>query len=269
MRLAVTTLAFIAASCLLLPVVEPDGPAGDYVGIGFLLGTLFGQTNVAAAWVALGPGPLNWRLPLSLMWVGLLVACLAMNVAIHGGPNSAVFELGACFLGQWLIVQFPLWTLALGYGLRLRHCDDRRAGAAPQERQFGLRQLMVFTAVVGVILGVGRAIVIAFVPARAGISGDTYIFIFLAVAAVVMSLPLVIASLLPRLALVATVAGLALMALATFWELPLLNQLKGAGGGPDTLHLVWINLFTAAWVLAFTVIARLHGYHLRAARLLE
>ena len=32
--------------------------------------------------------------------------------------------LGGCMLGQWLLVQIPLWALSVGYGVRLRHWTD-------------------------------------------------------------------------------------------------------------------------------------------------
>ncbi len=35
--------------------------------IGFFFGSFFGHTTLAAAWAALGPGPIGWRVPLSLV----------------------------------------------------------------------------------------------------------------------------------------------------------------------------------------------------------
>lgn len=164
--LALTNLFLVLAGCFLLLVITPSGPATNHVAIGLLLGTLFGQINVAAAWGALGPGPLKWRWPLSLAWLGLLLAAFAVNISLHSGPNFSFPELVACFFGQWLLVQMLLWLMALLYALRIRHRQELGLASDRSDRQFGLRQLMLFTAVIGVLLGVGRALVLAFLPGR-------------------------------------------------------------------------------------------------------
>lgn len=260
--LAAVVVAAVLCSAGLLLAIKPNGR--EHLAIGLILGIVFGQTNVAAAWVVLGPGPLLWRLPLSLAWFCLLFGCFALNIGLNGGPNSELLELGACFFGQWVLVQGPLWLLAIFYGLRLQH-ETRGEVVAPGARQFGLQQLMIFTAIIGVVLGLGRALVLTLLPARAWLGGETVIFIFLAIAAIVTTLPLLISSLLPRWALPATVILLVLIALATLFELPLLRALQMRGPGPDTAHLCWINLFTSAWVLIFTLAARFTGYRLATA----
>jgi hypothetical protein len=197
-----------------------------------------------------------------------LLTALAGNLRLHVGPNSEFVELAGCFLGQWLLVQIPLWLMALFYSLRIRHRHDLQATDDRRVRQFGLRQLMIFTAVIGILLGIGRSLVLTFMPARMTLGGDTLIILFLAVAAVVMTLPLLLASLLPRLAMPATLLVLGLIVLGTLSELPMLAQFR-RGPGPDLWHLVWINLFTAAWVLTFSLITRAYGYHLLAVGLLK
>jgi hypothetical protein len=92
-------------------------------------------------------------------------------------------------------------------------------------------------------------------------SGDTPIFIFLAVAAVAMTLPLLMAALLPRHAIPATLAVLLVIAAVTAGEYPLQRVLTGGGGGgPDVWHFVWINAFQAWWVLAIAIAVRMCGY---------
>jgi hypothetical protein len=50
---------------------------------------------------------------------------------------------------------------------------------------------------------------------------------------------------------------LGLIAVATWWELPLVRT---AGGGPDLWHLILINAFQTAWVLAIVMVVRMCGY---------
>lgn len=254
----------VALGWLLLAFLDPDPPGrlGEYVGIGFFLGTMFGQTTTASAWTAFGPAPIVWRLPLSFLWVVMLALALGINVGMNGGPDEAFVVIGLCLIGQWFLVQLPLWGLAMGYGLRLRHRDDLGAASDPRERQFGIRQLLIITTIVAVAFGIGRLIV-----PRLGFTsdGEAPIFIFLAVAAIVITLPMLLASLLPRLALPATLVTLVLIALATAWELPMLRSTGvGRRGGPDAMHFVWINAFTTLWLLALVLVVRLNGYALAA-----
>jgi hypothetical protein len=160
---------------------------------------------------------------------------------------------------QWLLVQIPLWGLAVGYGLWLRHSTD-----PPQtvhDRQFGIRQVMILTGIVALVLGVSRWIV----GETAVFFHDTdwqgiVVFIFLTAAGIVMSLPLLIAGLLPRHSVVAVLVALFWIAVGTWIELTLVMILPTRGGGPDFWHLAFINGFQAAWVLAVVAIVRWCGY---------
>jgi hypothetical protein len=127
---------------------------------------------------------------------------------------------------------------------------------------------MILTAIVAVILGLGRA-------AIAGlhsyfdkpVGGEWLVFVFLDVAAVLMTLPLLLSALLPRYALAATGAVLVLTALVTAWELPLMARLVPAGvGGASTWIFVFINAFQAGWVLCVIGLMRLGGYRLSSGQ---
>ena len=78
-----------------------------------------------------------------------------------------------------------------------------------------------------------------------------------------MSLPLLLAALLPRWAWLATGIVLTLIAIGTWYELPLVMQVYSRGGGPNIWHLTFINAFQAAWVLAVVGLLRLCGYGIR------
>jgi len=263
-RLPLVVLPMLGVNWLLLAVVDPDGRVRtwEYVGLGHLIGSIFAQATLAAAWVALGPGPLRWRLPLSLVWLVIPLVALACNLGLNGGPDDVLFIMGACVLAQWLLVQAPLWCLAAVFGLAIKH---HASGHAMQrgDLQFGIRQLMILTAIVAVVLGVGRLLVAWLGAQELSWDGDTPIFIFLTVAAVAMTLPLIIAALLPTHAIPATLAVLLVIALGTAGEYPLQRAVTGGGGGgPNIWHFVWINAFQAFWVLAIAIAVRLCGFGL-------
>src|SRR5688572_15227013 len=93
-------LPLLGFSWLLLAAVEPNGPGPlDYVLIGYLIGTLFGQATLASAWMALGPLPLLWRLPLSLSWVAALAIAFIVNVSNSRGPNLQIALIAAGCIG--------------------------------------------------------------------------------------------------------------------------------------------------------------------------
>jgi hypothetical protein len=265
-RLYLGAGALIVASWLTLAFQDPDGGGGrttEIITLGYFFGSLFGHATLAAAWTALGPGKLVWRLPLSIVWVGMLGVAIAVNIAINGGPDGAAIVLGACFLGQWIVLQIPLWAVALGFRMQLRHVNDVQS--QPSQLQFGIRQLIIVTAIVGVMLGIGRVIV-----TNLGQSVDwnheAPIFIFLAMAAIVMTLPLLLAALMQRWASLSVILVVTLIGLATIWEAPLLRVSLGSGPGPNTMDLAAINATTALFVLVFTGVVRLCGYRLASTR---
>ena len=81
-----------------------------------------------------------------------------------------------------------------------------------------------------------------------------------------MTLALLMAALLPRLAWLATIIVLTLIAMATWYELPLVQMVYSRGGGPNIWHLTFINAFQAAWVIVVAGLLRLCGYGIRHPR---
>ncbi len=263
---AILLVPLLGLSWLLLVTIEPQGaPSGfNYLLVGYLIGTMFGQATLASAWTALGPLPLLWRLPLSLAWIAVLSISFVANIATHGnGPNiDFALTLAVCLAGQWVLVQCPLWGLAIVNGIRLRHATDPPDTAG--DRQFGIRQVMILTAIVALVLGACRWVVAASADAFSGTSwSEVLVLVFLAAAGIIMTLPLLAAALLPRYSWLAVAGVLALIAWGTWYELPLLAIAGGRGGGPDIWHLVFINGVQAAWILAVVGILRLCGYSIQ------
>ena len=252
---------------------EPQPKPLEYLTVGLVFGTFFGHALLASAWTALGPLPLVWRLPLSLGWLVALVAALFINISIYGPRTNweiIVVFAGAVF-GQWVIAQIPIWGLAVGYGLRIRHLSEIGPDLDRKERQFGIRELLIMTAIVAAVLGIGRAVVLRLVS-RGDISDfstePVLIISFLVIAGTVMTLPLMLAALLPRHAVPASLLVLLLIALGTAAELPLLAALggPGPGGGPHVGHFYGIHGVQCFWVLAVIGGLRLGGYGLVASQ---
>jgi hypothetical protein len=272
LRAALWVGPIIALALLLIATVRSERQAKplDYVTIGLVFGTFFGQATLAAAWTALGPLPLVLRLALSLAWLAASMVALAINFSVNGprGEAEMVVVFGCVAFGQWLLAQAPLWGLAVGYGLRVRHASDTSPALERTERQFGIRQLLIVTAIVAVVLGIGRAIAIRLASHMTIEWGPLVLISYIAAAGIVMTLPLILAALLPRHAAPASILMLVLIGLGTASELPLLTALQVAapGGGPEVWHFYSINGFQCLWVLAVMGGLRQGGYGLTSAK---
>jgi hypothetical protein len=264
--LAVTGWLVIA---LARPSVSSNSIESELI-VGLVLGSMFGQVSLSAAWCALGPFPLIRRLPLSFLWLAAIVVSFGSNVAQQA--NSHGFQVlvvyGGGMLLQWLLVQFPIWIVVARYGLRVGLPDEASLVRDSRGNQFGIREIMVLTALVAVVLGLGRLML-------GGLQGkddfskwrDIVIFAFLAAANAVISLPLLGSILLPRRAITATCGALVFAAFATALEMSLLQLLNPGKGQPDE-HVVFaaINVFQAIWVLTVLSILRIGGFNLVAFR---
>lgn len=251
----------VSLSWLSIAFFDPDqrGNLSENIGLSYIFGATFGHATLAAAWTAFGPGRLIWRLPFSLAWIFLLGVAIGIQVEVNGGPDEAAFVIGGCAFVQWLALQFALWGMRLGFGAHLRHCDDPQAPDAAVW-QFGIRQLMIITAIVSVAFGIGRLVVEMYLPSIPG-SGMEPFFLFLAVSAIVFSIPLLFAALLERWAVAGVLIVLVLIGVGTTLEATLMNQLS-IGAWFKVYDLLWVNGSTSGLVLAVAAIVRLCRYSL-------
>ncbi len=232
----------------------------DFVPVTFcyFFGSLFGHATLAAAWAAFGPGSFAWRIPLSLVWVLMLVVPIIM---ITQGPSQDRINFTILFFGAWLVSQIPLWGLKTAFRFELRHTDERKT-FDPSQRQFGIRQLIVATAIVGVALGIGR-LLIANVPQDfSPMQGEIVVFVYLQVIVAIFSIPLLLASLLERGALIGASLVLAMISLGTYFEEPILLSFVAWGPNSIFYELIGINAFACGLHLVVAATVRRCGYRL-------
>jgi hypothetical protein len=113
--------------------------------------------------------------------------------------------------------------------------------------------------IVAVGLGIGQAAV-----ATIDLSGDDemLVFVFLAVASIVVTLPMLFAALMRRLTVFGVLLALLFIGIATTFEWPLFNLVGGSG--PSRSIFIVINIGSAAFIVVSAVIVRLNGYCLYA-----
>lgn len=228
---------------------------------GCIIGSVFTSTILAAAWTAFGPGRLRVRLPLSLLWGALMGLSIDIVVQMVDGPRQlGYFTLMTSVL--WLIAQLPYWGMSLGFGLKLWHHTTAIGSTNLRQRQFGIRQLMIFTACIAVLLGVGRWLVLN-VPKTMFDSNELKFWGFLFVSQIATSIPLICATMLPRYVPAGLLASLLLITGLAAAQIPLARQLLVGIGPPggDYWLLIAVSLSGTLWILLFAAVVRYSGYH--------
>ena len=234
----ILVLLFVTCAWIVLYSVQP-GPR-EHLGIGFLLGSLYGHSTLPSGWVAFGPG--GWvRLPLAFVWLLAVPCAFSVNSLIYpNNPGTGFMWVSAVVI--MALVQMLSWPLR--YWWRLRICRPIQAAESTAEvvlsHQFGIRELMILTTIVAVFIGGGR-LILPYLLKRLG-SGEFAIFAFLVVASIVICIPTTFSILAMRKPIVPTLAMFICVVVLTYIELPLLSSLGlPRGGGPDQLHLILIN----------------------------
>lgn len=252
-RLSLLILMVCLSTFFLAPA--PPRTFLELVMIGALFGTAFQQAMLAATWSVLGPGRLRWRVPASFGWACLVGIVCGLAIGRRSGNYDPCFTFTLLNAVLWLGAQLPLWGAARLFALRLWHQGEVIPEGASRW-QFGIRQLMIITAVIAVLLGIGRAILLA--GWFKSNHPDVAIFTGLGVSQVLQGLPLILACLLPRWAVLGVVSSLLFIAGLTVAEIYLFKAIM-----PSPL-LIPLNGISAIWVLIFAAVVRASGYHLGA-----
>jgi hypothetical protein len=269
--LALAMIAILVACGWLLvgSVPHPRGP-DSLLGMLFIaavLGTMFGQVSLAAAWSALGPYALIRRLPLSFAWIAAIVLSFGCNIAQGSNSNGLAVLLvyAAALVGQWLLVQAPMWLLITRYGLRIVSAEHQPTTREQSDQQFGIRQIMILTALVAIVLGAGRFLL-------GGLKADqsfrdwrgVLLFGLLALSNAAIAFPLIAATLRRRNPLPAILGALLLVALATVAELSVVSWLwpSGKPSAHDYWIIALINAFQCPWILTVLLLLRAGGFRL-------
>jgi hypothetical protein len=261
--------ALWGASWLLLALLDPIIVRPfQALAIGLLVGMMFAQATLAAGWTAFGPLPLAWRLPLALVWLASVTLAFTLNMLLHhGGDVFGVLAWVGMLLGQWLLAQIPLWVLRHWKRLHVCHQAEMATGRPASDQQFGIRQLMILTAVIATLLGGGRAIILSLELEwldRTSMSDEVPLLIFMPLCNVLLALPLLMGPLLPRRPVWGCVVGLGFVCLVTAFEVPVALALSPhpPSRWEDVIVFCSMNYFHAAWATATLFLLRLAGYRL-------
>lgn len=246
--------------------------------MGIFFGSGFASVSAAATWSALGPFRLVVRLPCALCWT-LMTGLLLMYhiITSSGGSSHATMEavvLAAAFLVLWLVVQTPLWIARAIYRFRIDLPLESASADALPEHQFGIRQLLIVTAIIAAALGAGRLLVLG-IDSRMNqtrIEGpDWELLVVLGLFLVSNSLVafmVVTGALLPQRWRLGVGIGIAVAAAISLVESAVLMLFPG--GPPGFWHMLafigTMNGSQFGWLLVSLLLLRAAGYKLVKAR---
>jgi hypothetical protein len=157
----------------------------------------------------------------------------------------------------WLLLQFPLGVLVYLYGLRL---EVSAGSERSTSLQFGLRQLMVITACLAIILAGGR-VGLPWLTSSLGSLMELSTVAFVYIACLTTALLTFLAMLLPRYALPGVVGVLLLIGVFTLAEPLLFAQIQESADPDMTLSLfAMLNGILVSWTLLIGGLLRWAGY---------
>jgi hypothetical protein len=146
-------LGLMAAFFLFVNLAMCVGVRFEGLLVGLVLGVIAAEITLCAMFSALGPFPVFVRVTIGM--AGAIVVCLAI-FRLGGAGSDERLEISAAAFFQWIAVQIPLWFFRLRSGWCLRRTSSDRASFMRQDLQFGIRQLMAWTAVVALLLSIAK-----------------------------------------------------------------------------------------------------------------
>lgn len=228
---------------------------------GIFLGTVFAHGTLLAVWIALGRGTFTRRCFLVLLLLATSGTLLILPIACDNpGDAGSALVFGGIILGQWLAVQTPLWLIRLVFGWRIGTLDSVADDSGREELQFGIKQLLGWTAAVALLLGIGRWFIgDELRENHAEEAWEMAAFALVLVGSNVMvAWPMIWATLVRRWVPAWTTVALVIAVAATLGELEGYNRVAGGGGDHEVFW--WINGVHVTWVYCSLVVMRLCGY---------
>ncbi|HEX5105520.1 MAG TPA: hypothetical protein VFV87_16995 [Pirellulaceae bacterium] len=258
------SLSIVAASIVAAVLAHETGTNHPALfGIGF--GALCAIGTIHAIWTVFGPLALITRVPLALLIQSAVVVAVA---AVEGGVHYGIEFVGlfgGFLFGQYFLAQLPLWFIALRWRARIASGTMQPGTLAQPDLQFQIRHVMILTAGVAIALGAARGLIqIGDLRTSWPEMQLVRVIAFLVLCNTTIVLPIAVAALIRRRALLASAVAWTLVFLATIVEVPTFLLVRGVGA---TTHELWfvfwaMNLTQATWVFLSMGILRLGGYRL-------
>lgn len=257
--LAAVLVLFVVADVWMATVVRFPGD----MTTAFVLGVAFAQVALLAVWTTFAPGRMLTRTLSG--FGGTIFVGVALLATFGGGPGSWLFLPSV--LVQWLVVQIPMWIVRLSFDWRICWPGEELIPASRRDVQFGIGQLMVWTALVGMTLGVFRLLVPEdWLTSNRNPPGVLITFTCLTVFNCLLAWPVVWSTLAPRRWPVWIVAASVCCIGLTYVEIETIQAISKRNGGG--IEVLWIVNAIAAGASGLALLAlRASGFRLVRSRI--
>jgi len=146
-----------AAACVVGPGLAVRFGAEEFVI--FVAGAFVGLNGLPVIWAALRTERLGLRFVVTFVIVGVFLFNLLLGLtASNGWPPSVPHLWRPFFLLPliFLITQSPLWIMRAAFGWRIIRTDVEPSEPSGRSRQFGIRELLIVTAVIALAFAMAR-----------------------------------------------------------------------------------------------------------------
>lgn len=229
-----------------------------------MMGIAGAQVNLAALYIGLGTGPTLKRIGIGSVAALIASAAIAFQLGRWEGLASGLI-LGGMVLAQALLIQVPF--VGIRWGTELRVALDTEPEHAEFKGQFRLRQLLLVTAVLAVLMAVARALLPMFpwsdldLPPVAMVIAVVSVLLGLNL---LMPLPIIWAALIRRWAVLWFFLSVVIAAALCYAAHGALITLAGRSG----LQFYEFSMLGGghfAWLMGSLLLLRAAGYRLRRA----
>jgi hypothetical protein len=234
----------------------------DSAMIGYFVGCFYAQSTMLAAWLAFGPVAKMVRVQSGLAWLVFLIGLSLAFIRWQDGRLRLedIAILAALVLGQVFV------AFLFGYGFRVLAKVSVGPLASHQQqdveaRHFGIRQLMICTALAAGFFALVRGIL--GMPGLRGTSiADIGAVLLLGFSGIACCYGMVVAALLRRGAAIAVALTFLVVVGYSYAESKAFSALVENGGQPSLLELFAINAMTSFFCFLFAGNMRLAGYRI-------
>lgn len=209
------------------------------------------------------------RIIQSLALCTMAVLAFLLNGWLGDVPTAELPALAGVFglvaLVQWMLMLGLFWPLLMMRGIRL-HCLQDLPGDSPaKQKQFAIRELLIVTFAVAVFLGATRWWILSQQAADQSTNRTVYFYGYLVLSNLLLTIPLLVATVLRRYGVVLTLIACAFAGLVTVSEIAVfLHYNPMPWPESQKFHrMFWtVNGVQALWVLLAMGALRLGGYRL-------
>lgn len=256
----------IALYNLVLNPAHGRGSATDVLTV-LGMGVIFVQPALLAAWVALGPGSLVYRLPLCaatlVAWIFAFSIPVWNVVAVDGSTTDLNLEMAVAFLAAFAVGSIVFGLVRRPSGLRIAR---RERAKVPLEvrHQFGIKYLLGLMTVCALLIVVGRSLDSGWLE----LNRPWLDFLFEAATGVLfVSLLMIPPVVLPLLAMTRPTPWRWLLLVVAawpvlFWLAILVLKLNSNPGPPQNVYTIFagVQLGATATALACATVLRVGGF---------